>query len=134
MKKAVIFILMSFVFLFTVSCGKSNKCVETSNYSVTHDVRCLKIRYDAIEEGEKTGVCYDSRALNPGKDPDPEACKALLKEAQKKCDALPPDPESLKTVSGTRVYKDGELVSVNGEPVSKGLPDCDECKDCEPID
>ena len=108
--------------------------MEKSNYSVTLDYRCTEIRYKALEEGKKIGVCYDPRALEPGNDPDPEACKALLTEAQKKCDALPPDPNSLKTVSGTRVYKGKELVSVNGEPVSKGLPDCDECKDCEPID
>ena len=138
MKYRVTFFLMSFVFLFTVACGKSNKCVETSNYSVSHDMRCMKIRYDAYDKGTETGVCYRGpliQGIHDGAiDPDPEACKALYVEAQKKCDALPPDPNSLKTVSGTRVYKDGELVSVNGEPVSKGLPDCDECKDCEPID
>ncbi len=93
----------------------------------------MKIRYDAYDKGTETGVCYRG-SLIEGEHPDPEACKALYVEAQKKCDALPPDPNSLKTVSGTRVYKDNELVSVNGEPVSKGLPDCDECKECEPID
>ena len=125
---------MSVVFLFTISCGKSNKCVETAHYSVTHDVRCLEIRYDAYDKGTETGVCYRGPLIEGGKDPDPEACSALYKEAQKKCDALPPDPESQKTVSGTTLYKGRELIAVDGKPVSKGLPDCDECKDCEPID
>ena len=128
---------MSFVFLSTVACGKSNKCVDTSNYSVTLDYRCLKLQDEAYDKGTETGVCYIGpliKGIHDGAiDPDPEACKALYVEAQKKCDALPPDPNSLKTVSGTRVYKNGELVSVNGEPVSKRLPDCDECKDCEPV-
>ncbi len=157
MKKAVIFILMSVVFLFTISCGKSDKnknsnskktepsnkkrCFKnkhTPEASVILDDRCIKIRYKAIDKGQETGVCYDGplvRGIDKGADhPDPEACKALLAEAQKKCDALPPDPKFQKPVSRTEIYKDGELVSVNGEPVSKGLPDCDECKDCEPID
>ena len=138
MKYTALFFLMSVVFLFTVSCGKSNKCVEKSNYSVVEDYRCTEIIYKAIDKGKQTGVCYDGplvRGIHKGADhPNPEACSALYAEAQKKCDALPPDPEALQPVSGTRVYKDGELVSVNGEPVSKGLPDCDECKDCEPIE
>ena len=135
MKYTVIFFLMSVVFLFTVSCGKNKKCVKKNQSdSVIEDDRCTDFHYKAIRNGRKIGVCYDGPLIEGGKDPDPEACKALLAEAQKKCDALPPDPKVLKPVSRTEIYKDGELVSVNGEPVSKGLPDCDECKDCEPID
>ena len=139
MKYAVMFFLMSFIFLFTVSCGKNKKCVKKNQSdSVIEDDRCTDFHYKAIRNGRKIGVCYDGPLLK-GRDaraidPDPEACKALLAEAQKKCDALPPDPKFQKPVSRTEIYKDGELVSVNGEPVSKGLPDCDECKDCEPID
>ena len=149
MKHKVIFILMSFIFLFTISCGKSDKnskskktetgnkkrCLKnkhTPEASVIEDYRCTKLIYKAIDKGIETGVCRGKYV--DGEHPDPEACKALLAEAQKKCDALPPDPKALKPVSRTEIYKYGELVSVNGEPVSKGLPDCDECKECEPID
>ena len=119
--------------MFLISC--KTKCVRSSK---TADRRCLDLKSEARKRGEKAGVCYVGPLTvgldKEAKHPDPEACRALGLEAQKKCDALPPDPNSLKTFSGTRVYKGKELVSVNGEPVSKGLPDCDECKDCEPID
>ncbi len=132
---------MNVVFLFTLGCGKSDKkkCKKKNHLaSVYIDVRCDKFHTEAYNQGTKTGVCYRGpliKGIHEGVvDPYPEACKALYKEAQKKCDALPPDPKFQKPVSRTEIYKDGELVSVDGEPVSKGLPDCDECKDCEPID
>ncbi len=92
--------------------------------SVTTDIRCLNLKSEAHNKGKKAGVCYDGPLTvgldKEAKDPDPEACKALTIEAEKKCDALPPDPDSIIQVSGSSFYK--------------GLPDCDECKDCEPID
>ncbi len=92
--------------------------------SVTTDIRCHNLYIEAINKGKKDGVCYKGPLLK-GRDagaidPDPEACKALYAEAKKKCDALPPDPDSMIQVSGSSFYKK--------------LPDCSECKECEPID
>ena len=112
-------ILISFFSLFLISC--KTRCARSS---VTADIRCLNLKSEAIKRGKKTGVCYDGPLLKGydkgAIDPDPKACDALYKEAQKKCDALPPDPDSIKQLSGSSFYK--------------RLPDCDECKDCEPIE
>ena len=112
-------ILICFFSLFLISC--KTKCVRSSK---TDDIRCLDLKREARKIGEKAGVCYDG-PLTVGQytevqHPDPEACQALGDEAQKKCDALPYDPDSIRQLSGSSFYKK--------------LPDCDECKDCEPID
>ena len=112
-------ILICFFSLFLISC--KTKCVHSSK---TTDVRCLKLEDEAYEKGVQAGFCYDG-PLTVGqytevKHPDPEACKILIIEAEKKCDALPYDPDSIRQLSGSSFYK--------------RLPDCDECKDCEPIE
>ena len=105
--------------MFLISC--KTKCVRSSK---TADRRCLDLKSEARKRGEKAGVCYVGPLTvgldKEAKHPDPEACRALGLEAQKKCDALPPDPDSTMYLSGSSFYKK--------------LPDCDECKDCEPID
>ena len=113
----IIFIL-TFLFPILVSC---KECADKGKNSVIIDERCLKIRLEAGKKGKETGVCYDGpliKGIDEGAiDPDPEKCKALLDEAQKKCDALPPDPNSLKTVSGNIIYKDGKPYAKDGRPI-----------------
>ena len=116
---------MCFFSLFLISC--KTKCVNRHSSqglpSTTADVRCLKIQDKAKKEGIRTKVCYNGpliRGADPGAiDPNPEACNALINKADKECDALPYDPDSIVQTSGSSFYK--------------RLPDCDECKNCEPI-
>lgn len=54
---------------------------------------------------------------------------AFKQSADKKCQALPPDPNSVRQLSGSATYRDGRPVMINGEPVD--LPYCDECEECK---
>ncbi len=93
-------ITLIFILLF-VSCD----CKK----SVRIDKRCMKIRAEARKKGYETGVCYkpakgelitssEAKRL----DPDREACKAILDEAYKKCDALPPpSKDDIEWLSGS---------------------------------
>ena len=52
--------------------------------------RCTKLKTEALEKGQKAEVCYVGpntvgQLDSDAKDPDPEACRALLVETQKKC-------------------------------------------------
>ena len=112
-------ILICFFSLFLISC--KTRCDRSFK---TADRRCLDLKREATKKGKKAGICYDGPLTigldKEAKHPDPEACSDLYKDAQKQCDALPPDPDSTMYLSGSSFYK--------------GLPDCDECKDCEPIE
>ena len=86
------FLLVSISFFF-VSCGKPSlkHCLQYD------DPRCRKLVSAATKKGQTEGVCY-SGPLTVGidkeaADPDPEKCKALVIEAQKKCGESPPVPE-----------------------------------------
>ena len=96
------------------------------------DIRCHKIRQEALKKGRETGVC-GKEVPGPEMDPDPEACDALFEEARKQCKALPPDPKYMKKTSDSTFVRKGKGV-VDGKPVSKKkLPWCDECPTCKPI-
>ena len=98
---------------------------EATLNSVTIDIRCKKIKKKAYVKGKQNGVCYNGPEGGvQGKHPDPEKCQALLEEAERKCKALPPDPKSMKILSGTIIYKDGDPVSINGEPVPNDQAVC----------
>ena len=139
MKKVI---LLSCILLFIGAC--ENRCRPKGANSkglnsVIFDERCQKLRTEAIKKGKELGVCYDG-PLTQGidikaKDADPDhiACKALLNKAQKKCDALPPDPKSKKPLSRSTTVHNGNVI-VDGKRVSKKkLPWCDECPTCKPI-
>ena len=136
MKKVI---LLSFVLLFVGAC-KKRICISPVSKSVIIDERCLKLQDEAMKKGLKLGVCYDGPLL-VGVDikqeeahPDYKACRALFDEARKKCDALPPDPDSEFKTSETTIFnKDGD-VFIDGELVStKGLPLCSKCEKCKPV-
>ena len=87
------------------------------------DIRCYAMRGDAHRLGKKRGYCFDGPLFIDGKeqpqtDPNPEACDALMDQAEEKCKKLPPDPSMMdQTVSGTTVFKDGKPILFNAKPV-----------------
>ncbi len=108
------YITFIFFFLF-VSC---EDCID-ADPSTSYDRRCKKLQDKAIKKGRETGVCYqppedappitarEARRL----DPDPKACKALIEELRKKCDALPPaGPGDIVYTSGSAFYKSGRPI------------------------
>ena len=122
MKYIIIFILF---FLF-VSCTKHPRIGFPPDEGVhcyqISDLRCDKFDKEAYDKGIQTGVCYSGNFKNTGSEgyehPNPEACKALYAEADRKCDALPPPgPNDIVRSSGTTVYKDGKPVMKDGKPV-----------------
>ena len=102
-------------------------------------MRCLDLTSEAREKGKKIGVCYDG-PLTVGLDieakeahPDYEACLALTKKAYKKCDTLPPDPESEIPSSRSTFVAKGNII-VDGELVSiKSLRVCEKCANCRKL-
>ena len=107
--------------------------------STAIDIRCDKLWDEAREKGKETGVCYDG-PLIVGRDieaeeadPDYEACLDLMKEANKKCEALPYDPESIIQLSGSGfiseegIIIDGELITIDK------LKDCEKCSNCRKL-
>ena len=122
--------IITLIFLFLlVACGDRPKglCKRSgAKNSTFYDKRCLKLRDEAYKKGVETGVCYkppeNSEKLIFQKDverldPDHEACNALDAEARKKCDELPPDPDSIVQTSGSATYRGGKPVMINGQPV-----------------
>ena len=105
--------------------------------SVTEDVRCDKFYKEARDKGRATKVCYNGPLLQGydkgSVDSNPVACNVLYDEAEKKCNNLPKDPDSIIQVSGSATYRGGRPVMIDGKPVY-GLPYCDECKECNPIE
>ena len=121
MKCGIILMLL----LGLASCKNSN-CIEAgslpSGYqSVTMDVRCDEIYFKALEEGKKAGFCYNgplSKGVHPeAVDPDHKKCRKILDEALRKCEALPPDSESMKQVSGSTFFLPGRKVWIDGKPI-----------------
>lgn len=128
------------VFFFTGACEKSGSglkkktshCVDfcsenTEKNSVVLDERCIRLKIQAGIKGKAAGFCYDGPLYKgwdkEAVDPDPEACRALRRTAQKECDALPPDPKSEVSMSDSAVYKAGKLISLNGMPLCPCLED-----------
>ena len=118
--------IITLIFLWTLlSCtGKSGILCESSGaeYSISSDARCDIIMEKASAEAKASGFCYVGPLLkgrDPGAiDPDPEKCSAIYKEAQKKCDALPPPkPEDINQLSGSAIYHKGKPVMRDGKPV-----------------
>ena len=117
------------IFFLSVACkGRSQwQCGSgdrNSFNSTSYDKRCLKLREEAIKKGEEAGFCYrvpegevifqeDRERL----DPNHEACNALYAEAEAKCEALPPDPDSIVHTSGSAIYRGGKAVMVDGKPL-----------------
>ena len=103
------------------------------------DIRCMKLIREASKKGKKMGICYDG-PLIVGRDiereeahPDYEACMALFKEADKQCQALPYDPESVVQVSGSG-FISAEGIIVDGEFISiDKLRDCKRCSNCRKL-
>ena len=107
------FFLMSCFFFSFVSCKNGTNYCSTS-----YDKRCVKLQNEAYKKGIETGVCYDIPEDGPIMsvseaerfDPNPEACRALLKEARIKCRALPDDPDSIVVTSGSSFDRGGKSV------------------------
>lgn len=103
--------------LFTVAC---EDCVPKKDVlaSTFIDIRCDALHAEADKKGVEEGFCYDrtsiSRSDPRAVDPDPKACNALWIEADKKCDALPPDPDSIIQTSGSAFYTPKETF-LNGK-------------------
>ena len=130
MKTIVTLLLLIFVW---VSCRQNSvanssykSCKEFCSFSEGYplastvvDIRCHRIKITASIEGKKKKYCYDGPLLKgidkEAVDPDPVQCKALHDQAQKKCDALTPDPSMIRPVSGSVIYKGGRPVMINGE-------------------
>ena len=156
MKKVI---LLSFVLLFMGACeeklcvspGLKSKLLNISGSinqpsrsstkfeSSVIDTRCIELDKEAGDEGRKAGVCYDG-PLTIGLDikeeeahPDYATCKALFVEARKKCESLPPDPESMVQLSGSSFLHKGKVI-IDGKPVSvKDLRACEKCSNCREL-
>ena len=122
MKYKLTFMLgMSF---FIVAC---EDCVPKKDGPIAStfiDIRCQKFIREAREKGIASGVCYkrpeNSRKIWYAEEvrrlhPDPEACQALYDEADKKCEALPDDPDSIIQTSGSAFYTPNRRVFLNGK-------------------
>ena len=153
MKKVI---LLSYVLLFMGAC-EEKLCVSKelrskliakfkpldrpkSTYgSKIIDIRCDKLITEAGNKGREMGVCYDG-PLTIGRDiereeahPDYEACMDLMKEADKKCQALPYDPESVVQVSGSG-FVSAEGIIVDGVRIRiEDLKDCEKCSNCREL-
>ena len=153
-------ILLSYVLLFMGAC-EEKLCVSkelraklitkfkpldkpTKESKLIHeskaiDTRCRKLIREASKKGKELGFCYDG-PLTIGWDitreeahPNYEACMNLFKEADKKCQALPYDPESIVQLSGSGfisaegIIIDGELITIDKLRV------CEKCSNCRKI-
>ena len=156
MKKVI---LISFVLLFMGACeerlcvspglkskllnisGGTNQSARSSTKfeSSVIDQRCLDLQTEAERKGRENGVCYDGELIlgidieREEADPDHEACMALHKEAEEKCESLPPDPESMVQLSGSSFLHQGKVI-IDGKPVSiKDLRACEKCSNCREL-
>ena len=135
------FVLVSCKFDKTFYASCEDYCTGTpSNIKASvimpGDIRCHNMISKAHALGKELGVCYNGPGIINGviqdrTHPDPEACDALMDQAEEKCKKLPPDPSQMnQTVSGTTVFKDGEPILFNAKPVKiKGeVCSCDKKK------
>ena len=96
-------ITLIFLFLFMSYAGRHRNCMKQDALkSIIVDIRCDKIKTEATNRGKAIGVCRSNSAPTRSEHPDPEACRAIHAEAERKCNALPPDPDSRQAISGTR--------------------------------
>ena len=114
-------IILIFLFLLVACEGRHTRCIKNKpSNSIVVDIRCDKIKTEATNRGKAIGVCRSNNAPIRSEHPDPEACRAIHAEAQKKCDDLPPiseRPEDLQQISGSATYRGGKPAMIDGKPV-----------------
>ena len=125
MRILIVFII-SFVFVSCrlkktyTSCEEycSSKGHSLASTIVPGGIRCHEELVQAMIEGKKLGLC-DERSLSTGDEarhPDPEACLALINQAQEKCKASPYNSAMMnQAASGSVFFEGGRPVIINGE-------------------